>query len=79
MDTVRTLLEDAEQALLERDTNTALRKVRVTIARLDASIVTRASTVMYNRMDEWATFRDGSIDVPKLVTILADEGILSYG
>lgn len=79
MQTVHSLLAEAADAIQQNDRQVALRAVRVAAGRLEGSVVNRTARLMYETMDQWATFEKGHIRVEALVELLAQEGVLRDG
>lgn len=79
MDTVTTLLEDACEHMqrgTKHDIGQALHCVRVARGRFDLAPINRAARLLYETMDEWATFERGHVRVEVIVQLLQQEGLL---
>lgn len=85
MNTVASLIEEACELLSPEDhrpvrsvaANNALRCLQTARARFDQAPTQRASRLLYEEMDKWATFDKGHIRVEVLVELLKQEGLLA--
>lgn len=76
MDSLAKLLEDAAEAIQSKEPLKALQGIRVARGRLEQSPVNRASRLLYNELETWATFNDGTVRVEVIIQLLAQEGLL---
>lgn len=76
MDSLATLLEEAAEAIQDQREGQALQCVRIARGRLDSSPVNRASRLLYDKMDEWATITGGTVHVEVIIQLLSQEGLL---
>ena len=83
MDSLATLLEEITEHLSNfegrpgrEDISRAIRCAQIARGRLDMSPVNRASRLLYQEMESWATFEKGTVRPEVIVQLLAEEGLL---